>query len=429
MQQAQTFQNLRQTGIEFLKDIPWGTHICGFYQTKKDLVDILVPYFKIGLENNEYCMWVVSEPISVNEAEQVLRDALPNLDFFLKSSQIEILSHAEWYLRFGNFDGKQVLDAWVEKIQRALEKGYEGIRISGNTSWLKKRYFKTFMDYESKVEKLIGSLKMIAMCTYQLDQCGIHEVIDIVNNHQFSFIKNQYDMDSIYNISRYDRINLVGKMAASIAHEIRNPMTSVKGFLQLLQGKNDLQPYKDYFSLMIDELDRANGIISEYLSLVRVEEKSFQKEYLNHILEALLPLLHADALKEDKEVTLNMGEIVELLLNPKDIRQLVLNLVRNGLEAMRPGGNLTIKTYIQDESVVLEVRDQGEGISKDVYEKIGNPFFTTKEQGTGLGLAVCYSIAERHNATIDFESGPSGTTFYVRFRMQDIPKHINGMTA
>jgi hypothetical protein len=77
MQEEKIFQNLRQTGIEFIKDIPWGTHICGFYQTKKDLVDILVPYFKNCLENNEYCMWIVSEPISVNEAEQALRDSIP----------------------------------------------------------------------------------------------------------------------------------------------------------------------------------------------------------------------------------------------------------------------------------------------------------------------------------------------------------------
>lgn len=97
-------------------------------------------------------------------------------------------------------------------------------------------------------------------------------------------------------------------------------------------------------------------------------------------------------------------------------RQLILNLVRNGLEAMSPGGHLKINTSAENDEVVLAVRDYGKGINPDVLEKIGTPFYTTKESGTGLGLAVCYSIAARHDATINVETGPDGTTFFVRFK-------------
>ena len=427
MQQAQLFQTMRKTGLDFLTDIPWGTHICGFYQTKRDLTNIMVRYFRAGLEQNEYCLWVVSEPISVYEAEQELGKCIDYFDFYRRNGQIEILSYVDWYLKYGDFNSNLVLRAWVDKVQWALDKGYEGIRISGNTSWLQKKYFKAFMDYEAEIEKMIGNFKMIVLCTYQLDKCGIHEVIDIVNNHQFSFIKSEYSPESFNGVCKYDRIKLVGKMAACIAHEIRNPMTTVRGFLQLMQLKEELHPFDSYFSIMIDELDRANDILTEYLSLVQDKGGSWQKENINRILEKLLPLIEAKALESDKKVILHTGEILDLYIDPKEFRQLVLNLSQNGIEAMKPGGLLTISTYIDEDSVVLEVRDEGEGIKQEDYDKIGNPFYTTKEHGTGLGLAVCYTIASRHKATIGFESGPQGTTFKVCFRIGAIPEGLKQM--
>ena len=120
-------------------------------------------------------------------------------------------------------------------------------------------------------------------------------------------------------------------------------------------------------------------------------------------------------MKDDKYLSVELADTIDLSLNEKEIRQLILNLVRNGLEAMSHGGNLTIRTFMDNESVILSVQDQGNGIEINVLEKLGTPFFTTKENGTGLGLAVCYSIAARHNAKIEIESNSSGTIFFVRF--------------
>lgn len=217
-------------------------------------------------------------------------------------------------------------------------------------------------------------------------------------------------------MARLDRLNLVGEMAAGIGHEIRNPMTSVRGFLQLLGGKKDCKQYKEYFNIMIEELDRANSIITEYLALAKNKAIDLERNSLNSIVNVLLPLVQADAIKTDKTVKVDLEDIPDLLLDEKEMRQLILNLVRNGLEAMAPGGKLVIKTYIDGEEVVMAVRDEGRGIESDLLEKIGTPFFTTKDQGTGLGLAVCYSIAARHQAEIKVETGTGGTTFYVRFK-------------
>lgn len=220
-------------------------------------------------------------------------------------------------------------------------------------------------------------------------------------------------------IARLDRLNLVGEMAAGIGHEIRNPMTAVRGFLQMLGEKDDCARYKDYFELMIDELDRANSIITEFLSLAKNKAVELKSKDLNNIVHAILPLISADAIVTDKYIEVVLDEVPNLLLDEKEIRQLILNLVRNGLEAMSPGGTLTLKTFSESDEVVLAVVDQGRGIEPAVLEKIGTPFYTTKENGTGLGLAVCYSIAARHKASITVDTGPTGTTFYVRFKLNE----------
>jgi signal transduction histidine kinase len=194
-------------------------------------------------------------------------------------------------------------------------------------------------------------------------------------------------------------------------------MTTVRGFLQIYGSKKECEQYREYIDLMIEELDRANSIITEYLSIAKNKTVDLKTQNLNLIVEALFPLIKADAMNSCKYVQLELTEIPDLLLNEKEIRQVILNLVRNGLEAMLPGGKLTIKTFIDGDEVVLSVQDQGRGISVAILAKIGTPFFTTKDNGTGLGLAVCYSIVARHNAAINIQTGPKGTTLLVRFKV------------
>jgi signal transduction histidine kinase len=184
-------EKLRKTGIDVISGAPWGTHICQFYQTKKDLIDILVPYFKAGLENNEFCIWITSEPLKVEDAKAALKKVVKNLDHFVKKGQIEILDYSEWYTKSGKFDANNVLQGWVEKEKQALKRGYDGLRVSGNTFWLGKRDWKNFADYEEKVNNLIGKYRMISICVYSLSKCGASEAIDVVSNHQFALIRRK----------------------------------------------------------------------------------------------------------------------------------------------------------------------------------------------------------------------------------------------
>ncbi|OGD45808.1 hypothetical protein A3K70_04505 [Candidatus Bathyarchaeota archaeon RBG_16_48_13] len=173
----------RKFGIVLVGDIPWGTHLCQFYETKQDLIEILVPYFAEGLKNNEFCMWITSPPLEVEEARQALLRAVPDLDEYSKKGQIELLSYRDWHLLDGEFDSKSVLQSWVEKEEAALKRGFEGLRLTGNTFWVERKLWKSFVDYEEAINSVIGEHRMMALCTYCLQNCTGTDVLDVVRNH------------------------------------------------------------------------------------------------------------------------------------------------------------------------------------------------------------------------------------------------------
>jgi len=214
---------------------------------------------------------------------------------------------------------------------------------------------------------------------------------------------------------RVDRLNYVGQLARGIGHELRNPLTTVRGFLQLFAKRHELFPYASHFKLLISEMDRVNALLTEFMTLSGGRHIALVSHQLNDILLALWPGMQADAELENKCVQLVLGEIPELTLNEVEIRALVVNLVRNGLEASLQGGTVVISTSCQGDTVTLTVTNNGAGISDEQVEQIGTPFFTTKKYGTGMGLAVCYAIAKMHHATISFASSAGTTRFSVCF--------------
>lgn len=230
----------------------------------------------------------------------------------------------------------------------------------------------------------------------------------------FTDITHRKQLES--EVLHLDRLNLVGQMAASISHEIRNPMTTSRGFLQLLQNKLTDIHLTQYVELVINELDRANQIITDFLSLAKnkVVEKNLHN--LNSILDSILPLIEANALLFNVLLIVEKSSIPDLLLDENEIRQLILNLCKNALEAMPKGGKLTLQTTMEDNQVILCVQDTGKGIPAEFLSKIGTPFLTSKHTGTGLGLPICYRIVSRHSGVMTFTSSAQGTTFWVKFQ-------------
>lgn len=270
---------------------------------------------------------------------------------------------------------------------------------------VRKDFLKSELSFHAGNELWVPALVSANRITTDDDSFICMVVTDLSENKKFET-----------EISRLDKLNLVGEMAAGIGHEIRNPLTTVRGYLQMFRRKEQYAEHQEQFTTMIEELDRANFIISEFLSLAKNKSLELRPGNLNNIVNVLFPLLQADAFSSGHAVKLETSFIPDLQLDEREIRQLILNLARNGLEAMPPGGTVTIKTYHKKAEVKLVITDTGSGMTKEILDRLGTPFFTTKDKGTGLGLAVCYGIAQHHNARIDVKTSAKGTTFFVNFK-------------
>lgn len=189
----------RDSGIDVIGNVPWGTHFCFFYEAREDLIDTLASYFEAGLKNNEFCMCVASEPIDANEVKKLMSKAIPGFEQYFAKGQIEIIPYTEWYLIGGVFDSKRVLAGWVEKMEQALARGFSGLRLSGNTFWLEKGIWNDLMDYEKEVNDTLGKYRIIALCTYSLDKCDANEVVDVASTHEFALIKREDEWRIIEN--------------------------------------------------------------------------------------------------------------------------------------------------------------------------------------------------------------------------------------
>jgi len=177
----------RISGIDIIGNVPWGVHFCQFYRTKEDLMDILVPYLKAGLEDNEYCLWVISEPVDEDYAKKALKVAIPDIDVYLKNGQVEIVPYTYWHVETDFLDPQTVLNYLTEKTGKALASGYDGLRYSGNN----------FSGHEKLLDSVIGKCPMIALCTYPIDRYSAFEILDIIANHQFALTKKEGKWEQI----------------------------------------------------------------------------------------------------------------------------------------------------------------------------------------------------------------------------------------
>lgn len=194
-----TAADLRPSGIPVLGGMPWGTHFCQFYQTKGHLRDVLVPYFQQGLENDEFCVWVTSEALTCEEARQALSAAVPDLPQREAQGQFEIFPYTDWYLSGGRFDMARILEGWQTKYRLGLERGFAGLRVSGNTAWLEKEHWASFSEYEQSIDSAIEGARILVLCTYSLDRCGPYELLDVVRNHQFALVLGDRGWERIEN--------------------------------------------------------------------------------------------------------------------------------------------------------------------------------------------------------------------------------------
>jgi PAS domain S-box-containing protein len=184
-------ENLRKSGIDSVGDVPWGTHFCQFYSTKEDLMDILVPYFKAGIENNEFCVWVISEPLEIEDAKESLRKVIPDLDVYIEKGQIEFIPCTCWNLKQNGIDSEENLSNWIKKLNQVPTSGYDGLRFSWNIFSQEKEGCNTLVKCKKQIDSFIDNYLTMALCTCSLDRSSPIEVIDVVTNHHFSLVKKE----------------------------------------------------------------------------------------------------------------------------------------------------------------------------------------------------------------------------------------------
>ena len=188
-------------GLSKPRQLEWGTHLCQLYRNRQDLVDVLVPFFAAGLSSNEQCLWITSAPLPAHEAKQALQVAVPDLDDLIACGQIEIIDHADWYKRSGRVEIQAVVHAWLAREKEALERGYAGLRLSGNTFWLERRDWESFRQYEAAVHAAFAHRRIIALCSYSLEACRSDDIVDVLQNHAFALARRHGEWDIVHNAS------------------------------------------------------------------------------------------------------------------------------------------------------------------------------------------------------------------------------------
>src|ERR1700746_2528252 len=453
---------MRRSGISVVGERPWGRHLCNFYESGKDLFQMLLSYFKPDWKTTKFCVWVVSAPLSEREAWDGLREVVPEFDHYLSKRSIEVFDGHDWYLKGGTFDSNRVMTSWNEKLDRALDRGYAGLRGTGNTAWLQKKNWKAFSEYEQLVNDSVAGRRTILLCTYALNSCGANELLDVVATHQFATARRRGDWELIETpelkqakaeikkmndelelrvlqrtteleaanhqlsqeqaeLAHINRVTTMGEFAASITHEIKQPISAAsinaRTCLKCLQRDvPDLLQASEAATRVVQAVTRAGDVISEINSFFK--KCVLRREFLdvNELVREMIVLLSSEAIRYSVSIRTELAENgPKVLADRVQLQQVFMNLMLNGFDAMKEsthGRELTIKSEVCDHQLLISVRDTGLGLPLDQAEHLFDPFFTTKGTGTGMGVPISRSIIESHGGRLWATGVPgSGATF------------------
>jgi C4-dicarboxylate-specific signal transduction histidine kinase len=453
---------MRRAGIDVVGDVAaWGAHFCLFYETKQDLLDTLISYCKSGLESEEYCLWIVAEPLTIEEAKDALKGAVPDLDRYLAGSRLEIASARDWFLQGGTFDGKRVTASWYEKLARLSAGGYAGVRVTGDTTWLTKKDWTHFCDYEDGLNEVIGNQRLAVLCTYPLAACGAPQILDVVRTHQFVLARRHGSWDVLETatlkrakgeltrlneeleqrveeragelkrasealreaqtqLAHVNRVTTMGQLAASITHEINQPLAAVvnngNACLRWLAAQN-LEEARRSAELVIADGHRASDIVSGIRGLFKMAPLQSSAVDVNEAILEVISLTHGELVKNGVTVQTQLAEGLPLIQGDRvQLQQVILNLIINAVEAMSgvsEGSRELLISSGKDASggVLVAVQDSGPGLNPEGFDRLFDAFYTTKTGGMGMGLSVCRSIVEQHGGRIWAyrKAGPGAT--------------------
>jgi two-component system sporulation sensor kinase B len=282
---------------------------------------------------------------------------------------------------------------------------------------------------------LLNSLSIISLFSYIaiVDRGDLYPYIskDLIGNiinflgsqailyYIFYLSHGRLEKQKLYyeQIKHTERLKITGQLAAAVAHEIRNPLTVVKGFLQLYEKDNTYENSERHYSLLINELNSAEQVISQFLSIAK-PDKDTETELVNvkGVLQSVTDLLNTYGLLHHNEIVLSVVEDCYIAASTIEFKQLLINIIKNAIEASKVGDSVVVIAERNKDLVEIKVTDCGQGMSKEEMESLGTPLYSLKSKGTGLGMMICYNIAAKYKGTIHFDSVKGeGTTVTIRF--------------
>jgi signal transduction histidine kinase len=393
---------MRKTGVDVVGDIPWGTHFCLFYETRADLLETLVTYCKAGLENQEFCLWVVAEPLTSEDARHALKRAVPDLDQYLAVGYDQTVQPTvELVLRRTHPEDRALVQ---QSIDRAVQE-------------------MTGFDFEHRLLMPDGSIKYIRVVGHPAIVAGSSDVkfvgaiTDVTDRERLR--QAQADLAHI------NRVATMGELTASLAHEIKQPISAALTDAKTCQrwlGRDepDLPEAREAASRLVKDVTRAADIISSISSLFK--KGALQRELIdvNELIREMIVLLRSEANRYSISIRTELAaDLPKLMADRVQLQQVFMNLMLNGIDAMKKtsgGGELTIKSEADDGQLLISVSDTGAGLSPEQEDKIFGAFFTTKEHGTGMGLPISRSIIESHGGRLWF-AGNSGRGITFQFTL------------
>lgn len=439
---------LRPTGIDVIGSIPWGTHFCHFYETENDLLSILVPYFKAGLENHEYCIWVTSGHTTVEEAMSALMATVPDMDKYIQQGCIEILSHADWYLKSGKFELDNAINSIIDRLRIALQKDFEGLRLNGDEAWLDREEWHDFVAYESALNPAIAGKRLIISCTYLLDKCEAADVLDIAAVHESAIAKRKGKWE-ILEVSKLKKTKAqiqrenemlerkvvertrdllqrnkdLEQFAYITSHNLGAPLANIIGLTQMLR-QNDLpsDERKELEQFLFQAIEKLDGVIHDLNHILEKRRKvSKKKERVNlsrlfgDVLAVFQQVIH----REQIRVITDFSQADEIFTIKSYLYSIFYNLVSNSIKYRQPDRQLLIQVRAIKEKgrLLLSFQDNGRGI--DLKAKGDEVFGLYKRfhpdiEGKGMGLYMVKSQVESLGGTINISSQPDeGTSFLI----------------
>ncbi|OME24655.1 two-component sensor histidine kinase [Paenibacillus odorifer] len=235
---------------------------------------------------------------------------------------------------------------------------------------------------------------------------------------QISFKRMKKQQLYYEQLQQSERLKMVGQLTAAVAHEIRNPVTVVRGFLQFFDEDPSFDdPMKRKFKLMIDELNTVEQIISQFLTLSKPNgEQKLEKVDVKDVIESVTGLLHSYAMLSDNQIVTYVEEDCKISINKIEFKQLLINIIKNALEASDVGKSVSIMANRNNNFIEITIIDEGSGMSEAEVKSLGTPFYSLKSNGTGLGLMICFNIVEKYGGEINYSSSEGkGTTATIRF--------------